>query len=30
MMEVNPGIKRSAAMVILRHGEEFLLLQRNK
>ena len=29
-MEVNPGIKRTAAMVVLRHGKEFLLLKRNK
>lgn len=29
-MEVHPGIKRTAAMVVLRHGEEFLLLKRNK
>ena len=29
-MEVNPGIKRTAAMIVLRHGEEFLLLKRNK
>ena len=29
-MEVNPGIKRTAAMVVLRHGEAFLLLKRNK
>ena len=29
-MEVNPGIKRTAAMIVLRHGEEFLLLRRNK
>lgn len=29
-MEVNPGIKRTAAMIVLRHSEEFLLLKRNK
>jgi len=29
-MEVKPGIKRSAAMVVLRSGREFLLLKRNK
>ena len=29
-MEVNPGIKRTAAMIILRHDKEFLLLKRHK
>jgi 8-oxo-dGTP diphosphatase len=29
-MEVQTGIKRTAAMVILRHGTSFLLLKRNK
>lgn len=29
-MEVKPGIKRTAAMVVLRCEEEFLLLKRNK
>lgn len=29
-MEVQTGIKRTAAMMILRHGTSFLLLKRNK
>jgi len=29
-MEVRTGIKRTAAMMILRHGNSFLLLKRNK
>lgn len=29
-MEVNPGIKRTAAMAVLRHGDAFLLLKRGK
>lgn len=29
-MEVNPGIKRTAAMVVLKSGEQLLLLLRNK